>query len=153
MLDIVKKYFNQNGWQYTEVEDKNVLLFGINGKNGNFQCVADIDAEEKKFIFFSVCGANTPIEKKHEMLELINLLNYDLFFGNFEMDLEDGEIRFKTSVFYEFIEPSIEFINQIAMTNIIAMDSSLIGMMGLMFGNLTASEAFEIIKKEEETLY
>ena len=151
MLDIVKKYFNQNEWQFTEVEDKSVLLFGINGKNGNFQCVADIIEEEKKFIFFSVCGANTPAEKRQEMLELINLMNYDLFFGNFEMDSEDGEVRFKTSIFYDYIEPSIELINQMVMTNIITMDKSLIGMMGLMFGNLTTSESFEIINKQDET--
>ena len=78
-------------------------------------------------------------------------MNYDLFFGNFEMDSEDGEVRFKTSIFYDYIEPSIELINQMVMTNIITMDKSLIGMMGLMFGNLTTSESFEIINKQDET--
>ena len=150
MLDLIKQYFTKNEWQFTQASsDKSVLLFGINGLNGNFQCIADVVEDEKKFIFLSVCGANTPVDKRKEMLELINLINYDLFLGNFEIDLEDGEIRFRTSTFYEYIEPTIDFLNQLIMSNIITMDNSLPGIMGFMFGNLSPLEAIELINKGE----
>ncbi len=112
-INIIKDFLKSQEWQFTQVKGKNVLLFGIGGKNGNFQCIADLIEEDKRFIFFSVCGTNTPSNKRPEMLELLNNLNYKLFFGNFEMDLEDGEIRFRTSISLNHIELNQNFIEEL----------------------------------------
>ena len=148
MLNLIKEYLKKQDWQFSKLEDKNVLLFGIGGKNGNFQCVADVNEEEQKFIFFSICGANAPLEKRSEVLGLLNQLNYTLFLGHFDMDVEDGEIRYKTSILYKHITPNTDLIDQIIMTSIVAMDTYLPAIMGVMFGGLTPTQAIEAIDKE-----
>lgn len=148
-INIIKDFFKSQEWQFTQVEGKNVLLFGIGGKNGNFQCIADLIEEENRFVFFSVCGANTPSNKRREMLDLLNNLNYKLFFGNFEMDLEDGEIRFRTSISFNHIELNLKFIEELIMSNIITMDISLPSIVGLMYGEITVEKALELSNKEE----
>ncbi|MCX6210884.1 MAG: YbjN domain-containing protein [Bacteroidetes bacterium] len=152
MLKIIKDYFREEGWEFTQLDDKNVFLFGIAGKNGNFQCIADIKEEEHKFLFFSICGANTPIEKRPQILELINQLNYSLFLGNFEMDFEDGEVRYKTSIYYDSITPNKDMLDQLIMTNIITMDEYLPALTGVMFGGLTTLEAISLVGKSEASL-
>ena len=52
-INIIRDFLKSQEWQFTQVEGKNVLLFGIGGKNGNFQCIADLLEDEKKFTFFS----------------------------------------------------------------------------------------------------
>jgi hypothetical protein len=148
-INIIKDFFKSQGWQFTQVEGKNVLLFGIGGKNGNFQCIADLIEEDNRLIFFSVCGANTPSNKRPEMLELLNNLNYELFFGNFEIDLEDGGIRFRTSISFNHVELNIEFIEELIMSNIITMDKSLPSIMALMFSEISVEKAFELSNQEE----
>lgn len=148
-INIIKDFFKSQEWQFTQVEGKNVLLFGIGGKNGNFQCIADLIEDENKFIFFSVCGANTPSNKRQETLELLNNLNYKLFFGNFEMEIQDGEIRFRTSISFNNIELNQKLVEETIMSNIITMDKSLPSIMGLMFGEISVEKALELSNQEE----
>jgi len=148
-ITIIKDFLKSQQWQYTKVDGKNVLLFGIGGKNGNFQCIADLIEDEKRFIFFTVCGANTPTDKRQIMLELLNFLNYRLFFGNFEMDLEDGEIRFRTSISFNNIEVNQNFIEELIMTGITIMDKSLPSLVGVMFGDMSIKKALALSIDEE----
>lgn len=148
-INTIKAFLDSQQWQFTQIEGKNVLLFGIDGKNGNFQCIADLIEEEKRFIFFSIYGANTPLDKRQLMLELLNALNYRLFFGNFEMDLENGEIRFRTSILFNNIELNQNFIEELIMINIITMDKGLPSIKGLMFRDISIAQALELLPKEE----
>jgi hypothetical protein len=147
MLKIVKEYFEKKEWLFSQVKDKATFLFGIGGNNGNFQCIANVEEDKHRLGFLSVCGANTPIEKRGQMLELINRLNFNFFLGNFEMDFEDGEVRYRTGFFFESIEANEYILDQLIMTNIAAMDKCLPALMGVMFGGLPASEALELVDK------
>ena len=146
MFHQIINFFKQQNWEYTTIKDKTIVFLGINGENGRFQCIADINEDEKKLIFFSVCGTNVPDEKKLEMCELLTRLNSGKFLGNFEMDYEDGEIRYKTSMVLgsELIEP--EILEYTIMTNILTMDISLSGLMKMINDNITPIEAFQLIE-------
>lgn len=148
-ISIIRDFLKSQGWQFTEVPNNNVLLFGIAGKNGKFQCVVDLIENESKFIFFSICGINAPLKKKDVMLELLNGLNCQLFFGNFEIDLEDGEIRLRTHIPYRNLQVNEQFIEEIIMTNIIIMDKSIPAIMSLMYGDISVNEAIKKAKLEE----
>lgn len=47
---------------------------------------------------YSLCPHRVPIDKRQGAAEVITRANYGLPVGNFEMDYEDGEIRFKVSI-------------------------------------------------------
>lgn len=146
MFQQIVNFFKQQNWEYTTIKGKTILFLGINGENGKFQCVAEIDEDEKRFIFFSICGTNVPKEKRLIMCELLVRLNFNKFLGNFEMDYEDGEIRYKTCILFgnELIEPQI--LEYTIMANILTMDTSLNGLMKLINDNITPLEVYELIK-------
>lgn len=148
-INIIKDFLNSQDWQFTQVEGKNILLFGIGGKNGNFQCIADLIEDEKSFIFFSVFGANTPEIKRLDMLKLLNNLNYKLILGNFEMDLQNGDIRFKTSISFNHFELNQNFVEELILSNIVTMDNSLPSIIGLMFGEISVEKALELSMQEK----
>ena len=149
MLNTVKTILNNRQWQFTQVEEHGVLFFGISGQNGTFQCFTIVEEEGYKFIFVSVCGANTPTERKSEMLELLTRINYETFLGNFEMQYETGEVRFRTSIYYKTISTDIVLVDHLIMTNIMKMDNYLPAIMGVMFGGLTAIDAIKLIDKDQ----
>jgi len=148
-INIIKNVLKNQEWQFTQVKGKNILLFGIGGKNGNFQCIADLIEEENRLIFFSVYGANTPANKRQDMLQLLNELNYKLFFANFEMDLQDGEIRLRISTSFKHIKLNKDFIEELILSNIVTMDKSLPSIVGLMFGEISVEKALELSNQEE----
>ncbi len=151
MYSLTKEYLEKQHWLFSEVNDKEILLFGMRGKNGTFQCVANFFDEEKKFIFYAICGANVPDERRSELLILLNQLNYNFTLGNFEIN-ENGEERFKTSFIYNYIQPNEGVVEQIIMTSIMTMDTYLPAIMGIMFGELSAAEAMELINVNLETV-
>jgi len=147
LINLVKDFLIEQEWQFSQIEDKGVFIFGISGKNGKFQCYADIREDESKFTFFSIFGVNTPENKKLEIAELLTRINYGSFLGNFEMDFESGEVRFKTNLFYKSIDPPLEMVAPLIITPIVTMDKYLPSIMGVIFNNLTPLQAIALVEK------
>jgi hypothetical protein len=149
MFQQVIKYLKEKEWVYSPIEDKTVAILGISGNNGKFQCVIDVREQENKIIFFSIFGSNVPENKRVGMAELITRLNYEKFLGNFDMDFETGQVRYKTSLFYGNTLVDDDIIDNLIMANITTMDLSLEGFMQYIYGGLTPPEAYSAMKENE----
>ncbi len=153
MLNLVKEYLKKQEWQYSQIENKDIFLFSIGGEKGNFQCIIDISESEHRLKFFTISSANAPIEKRNEILELLNKLNFGFFIGNFEMDPDNGQIRYKTNLSYQFIEePNILLLEELIMMNIITMDRCTPSILGVLYGNLSVDKAIELLEDTEDKL-
>jgi len=150
MYNTIIEFLKQENWQYSEIAEKDAIFFGVGGKHGNFQCIANINDEESKFSFYSICGSNAPSEKRKLVLELINDLNNNLDVGNFQIDLEDGEVRFKTGIFFQSLKTNIQIVENIILPNLMGMDMALPGIVGLMFGDMTVKQALDTIYNESK---
>jgi hypothetical protein len=84
------------------------------------------------------------------MSELLTRLNFGKFLGNFEMDFEDGEIRYKTSLYFENESAQPQIIENIIMTNILAMDTSLPAILSVINETITPLQASLLLKNTEE---
>jgi hypothetical protein len=125
MLDKVKRFFNAQGWHFQEVPGESILFLGMEGKYGRFQCIMDIKEEMNWLLFFSVCDLKCPEERRKDVSELLTRLNNGRVLGNFEMDFEDGTIKYKTGIDYEDMQLGLKAIENIVMSNIVTMDTCL----------------------------
>ena len=94
--------FFESGWFVARNDEQTFLRLLYDGKNGGeWVCYAQAYEEEHLFVFYSVLP--TPVEESERMamVELLTRINCGLKIGNFEMDLADGEVRYKTSVMLE----------------------------------------------------
>ncbi|MFT5917170.1 MAG: hypothetical protein ACJAWV_002150 [Flammeovirgaceae bacterium] len=118
------EYFDKQKWRYQLPEEsQNIATFGMRTQEGTFHCILDVDLEDKKIIFLSIYPVNVPEKLRSSMAELILRLNYILFFGGFEMDFDDGEIRFKTSLIYDDLELTEKSIDHIIKGNIKSIET------------------------------
>jgi hypothetical protein len=60
--------------------------------------VAAIATEAEQFLFYVNMGPMAPPERKDEVARFISRVNWELSIGNFEMDHEDGFVRFRSSI-------------------------------------------------------
>ncbi len=98
LLDEFAAFFDAEGWKYHRVEDEGYLRMGFAGRAGRWHCFAQVRQQAGQLLFYSVLGEHTPTERLYPMAELITRINYGLPIGNFELDFDDGEIRFKTQL-------------------------------------------------------
>ncbi|MBR0278490.1 MAG: hypothetical protein IJQ75_00725, partial [Synergistaceae bacterium] len=76
-----------------------------------------------------------------EMSDFICRANYGLRNGNFELDMTDGELRYKTFVDCDGITPSEEIVKGSIIIPAMMFDRYAPGMLDIMFKGSTAEEA------------
>ena len=96
--EIIKNYLNKRDWKYKSFEKEGIITFGINyrGVIGNVRLIIDIENEYYKV--YSIFNGSVESTYYNEMAEFLHRANYGINDGNFEMDFDDGEIRYKTYV-------------------------------------------------------
>lgn len=135
------EFFEEDEWDFQWMEGASVLSMGFSGRNGKWQCFAQAREAQQQFVFYSVLPINVPEDKRHKLAELITRINYGMVIGNFEMDFDDGEVRYKTSVDVEGAELTPPMIRQLVYANIIITDRYLPAIMRAIYSDVTPKQA------------
>jgi hypothetical protein len=141
ILDAAINFFKEDEWSFTQVEDRPILTMAFTGKNGTWACYARAVEDKDIFAFYSYCPVKAPEDKRPIMADFLTRANYGLYVGNFEMDFNDGEVRYKTSIDVEGTELNSALIKRLVYDNLIVMDKYLPGIMAVIFGGASPTEA------------
>lgn len=152
MVDIfqtIVQFFEEDGWSFARLEEQPILQMGFQGENGSWLCTAEARQEYEQFVFYSVCPVQAPEEKRLILAEFLTAVNYGLVIGNFEMDLDDGEVRYKTSLDVGGDELSEALVKNAVYMNILMMDRYLPGILAVLYGGVSPAEAIAQIEGRE----
>lgn len=147
--EVIREFFDQDDWNYVQLEDGNTLQMSYQGDNGRWTCYASPADESQRFMFYSVAPLDTPSNKISTMVEFLTKANYGLMIGNFEIDFNDGEIRYKTSIDVENDQLTTNLVKNLVYVNVETMDNYLPGIVGILNNQLSPDEA--IAKIEAQT--
>ncbi|HPJ25116.1 MAG TPA: YbjN domain-containing protein [Synergistaceae bacterium] len=145
-FELVGAFLQEDEWFPTRVEGKYLYKMGFLGDNGDLRCYAQVRVDEEQLIFYAVAPVKAPEEKRIAMAEFLTRANYGLFIGNFSMDFNDGEIRYKSSLDFEGVELSKPLIIHAIYPAVQTMDNYLPGIMKV----ITTDEAPKDIIAEIE---
>ena len=96
LLGELKRVFDENDWPYSEVDGAPVLVAELSGPEGQWDFYAQAVEEKDLVLLYSIAPHRVPEERRREVSEFLTKANYGLADGNFELDFDDGEIRYKT---------------------------------------------------------
>ena len=122
LMPTVVAFFEEEGFEFLRHEDGDALLTTYRGKNGSFGCEAFVREEEQQFLFYSNCPDRVPEDRLPEISELLTRANQALAIGNFDLDLDDGKIRFRTSIDVEGDRLTVALVRQLVAANVSTMD-------------------------------
>jgi hypothetical protein len=88
-------------------------------------------------VFHSICPFNVPAERRAAVAEFLSRVNHGLSLGNFEIDLDDGEVRLKT-VLLEDGAPGAARIEKAISANGRALEAFLPGITAITEGTAPA---------------
>lgn len=143
MLNQLMAFLDSNQIKYASLDNKNILTFSVKIEKGHVQCFADMDETAKRFLFYTLYGIVIPEKKRALVCELLTRINYNVILGNFEMDMDEGEVRYKTSINYEGGKLTHKFIENIISTNLWMINSFFATILEAMNSALSAKELFE----------
>ena len=81
------------------------------------------------------------------MSEFLTRANYNLPVGNFEFDMDNGEIRFKTSINLGGAGLSAELFDQLVTANVAVVDQYLPGLARVIDDEMSPDAAIQEIEK------
>ncbi|BDA66016.1 hypothetical protein RIVM261_085830 [Rivularia sp. IAM M-261] len=134
-------FFTADNWPFLQLQGQPALQIAFQGENGTWTCYARARAEQQQFLFYSVCPVKAPEDKLLSVAEFLTRANLGLAIGNFELDFNDGEISYKTSIDIEGDKLSSALIKNLVYANVRMMDEYIPGIMSVIYGNLSPEEA------------
>lgn len=150
LFQILYQVLKQDGWDF-EYDDKNELFrMEIRGINSDFICFAIVDEEQESLLCNTYIKQKIPFSKRLEVCNFMNRVNYELAIGNFEMDMDDGEIRFRTYLDAANIEPSKEQLVNLIWNGAQTFDTYYPGITKILLEDYLAEEAVAICSQEED---
>lgn len=144
----VGEFMQEDGWHPQVLDDNFVYRSYFVGHNGEVTCFAQVRADLEQFIFYVVMPVRVPAEMRPSVAEYITRANYGLRIGNFEMDFDDGEVRYKSSIDFEGVELSPGLIRNTIYPAVQTMDRYLPGLLSVVYGGKSAEDAIGEIEEE-----
>lgn len=141
LFRVLYDILNQDGWEF-DFDDKNeIIRFEIRGVNANFYAFLIVDEEQESLLCNTHINQKIPHLKRLAVCEFMSRVNYELANGNFEMDMDDGEIRYRTFLDLADAEPSKEQVLNLIWNGVQGFDMYYPGLMKIVYGHLSAEEA------------
>ena len=102
-IEEIENYLNKHDMIYDTIHDKEIIHFIVSVDDYSWKILIRM-VEKKQLVTVYSCFMTKFPENKREMVsEYINRVNYGTILGNFEIDMNDGEVHYKTSVNYEHV--------------------------------------------------
>jgi len=140
-------FMDQEEWKYEIVEGETVLRFYFKGSAGRLLCYADVEEDKDWLIFYSYLPVNVPGEKIASASEFFARANRGMRIGNFELDVDDGEIRYKTSIDVEGGDLTHKMMDNLLRANLSTMNRYFNGVMQLIYSNRSATDLIREIEQ------
>jgi hypothetical protein len=134
LLGELKRVFVENGWPFSEVRGAQVLVSDLLGPLGTWKFYAQVVDEQDLILLYSVCPLRVPAERRPEVSQFLTGANYGLAAGNFELDFEDGEIRYKTVLHNYGDGLDADVLRRLVRSNGMAMETYLPGIGAVITG-------------------
>ena len=145
LLEKAKAYFQLDDWDVEAISDT-VLQTAFRGDNGEWDCLAVVLDTSDHFLFYSIVGGPVPEQVRGQMAFFLHRANHGLNIGNFEFDISQGEIRFKTSVQAKSDQFTHELFQSLVHHNVLGVDEYFPGIRSIIEDAMSAEAAIMMIE-------
>lgn len=151
LVNLVKNFLSKSEWLYSFDEDRAIFSFtlGLREKLHRVTYLINVHFDDVVVYGFSPISADAQnASQMAEMAEFLSRANYGLKNGNFEFDFNDGEIRYKSFIDCDDLEPSDNVLRDSVHCCAAMLNRYFPGILDIVY---YGAEAKEAIKKCENS--
>ncbi|MCG3842574.1 hypothetical protein I3249_07275 [Psychrobacter sp. Ps1] len=154
IVDCLKQYFNDKQWHYTHYRPKTSdsqkshhLSLRMRHKQINCGYLFRVQEKNKLLAIYGILPFLIPETHQSAAMLLITQINYDMLVGNLEMDVNDGEIRYKNAIDVEAVGIDNEIIEHL-LQSVVAMTTVASELFGNLVNNQDPAEDMQTLLLE-----
>ena len=150
LLDRVGDYLTEKDWNFSRLEDKDCLSFNLRLRDGSVRVFVDTweGGGWSRILVYSTYPTYVPVQRRQAVAEAIARINYVNIFGNLEMDMNDGEVRVRTTLEGDaFIGD--EMIDRAIRKSLDLADQYQAALLSIAFGNAVPQDVLEMGVRDE----
>jgi hypothetical protein len=98
LIDLVEGFFHERELPFERMEDQTIVKAEGTGANGDWTVWIETREDEGLVLVWSSYAGGVPEERRTSMMELITRINPDVAVGAFELELDRGNLSFRTSI-------------------------------------------------------
>lgn len=152
--EVALAWFAEDGWTLTPSEDGHTWLTTVEGEHGRWAVLVQVFADRGVFACYSLVPVSPPSSRQAEVLEYVTRANAGLVTGNFEVDVDGGEVRYKTAVDLSDVPDDDlasgavirSLVADLTYTNVATTDRYLPGLLQVVAGSASPAEAIRSIE-------
>ena len=126
---------------YSTNDDRQSICTDLKGEVAVYRIVAHVDAEVDLFQVFGYSPLRVPEGSRPAIAETIARANYGLRVGKFELDVDDGELRFHASQVMTEDTVGETVIDRLISTTMAMLDMYLPAVLSVIYGNELPKDA------------
>ncbi|MDJ0734410.1 MAG: YbjN domain-containing protein [Nostocaceae cyanobacterium] len=146
-LETVGYFLQEDGWNPQFIEEKEAYKINFESEHGIGIAYAQVLTDLEQFLFYVMIPFKIPEESLNTIAELITRANYGLRVGNFEMDYEDGKVRYKTCIDFEGEILTKGYIKNAVYPALKTMERYVPGFLSVVYGGQTPEEALAVLEE------
>lgn len=139
--ETLETFLADDGWYPVAIDGTTAYRSGFNGESGKFRVIAHVNVELEQLYLYVIAEVNVPVEARGSVAEFIARANYGMRIGNFELDYNDGEVRYKSSLDFEGLPLAERLVHNAIYPAVTTMDRYFPSLMKVAFGGASAAEA------------
>jgi len=151
MWSIMIDFFKQADWdcdQTIEGDEKTIVANYEQPDVGAWDCYAVARELQQQCLFYSQCPIDMPSDRWAAVAEFLTRANYGIPIGNFEINLYNGDIRFKTGIDVEDDRLSAALFKGIVQANLAMMTKYLPGIVQVGLEEVSPTEAIAALEAQ-----
>lgn len=148
LFDILIDFLTEDGWAPQIVPGEPVVRVSVRGEHGSWDAFGHAREEDQQVVIYSVCPLEAPQPRRAEVMDFVTRANYGLLIGNFELDLDDGELRYKTSLDVKGDRLSPALLRQLIWDNVAITDKYLPGLHAVIEEDVSALSALARVESD-----
>ncbi len=146
IANVINEILTRDDWDFSFSEDSGEFRFGFKSESklNKINCIIRVGKGDYVLYAFSPIGVDVDDKVAIvSMTEFVCRANYGLRNGNFELDVSDGEIRYKSYVDCDGIMPTYNVVINSILVSDVMFSRYGSGIIDVIFGKTTAEKAIE----------
>jgi hypothetical protein len=160
LLPTLTQFLDESEFRYdplTEwVDEYDALRFRIESKVtlecGTFRIQIYGNEQLRSLVFYVVSPMAIPRKRRPLVAEFITRTNYDLIYGNYEMDYMDGEVRHKMSMEFDGTPLNYSLLRYLLHMGLFHVQDFQPALEAVVMGELTPEEADQDMRNKENRI-
>lgn len=141
LYDTLVMFLQEDEWKFTRLEGEDTIVLTFNCANATYLCYAQARESQQQVVFYTIYPLRAPEEKRVQAAEFTARVNYGLVLGNLELDMNDGEVRYKTSADVGATPFTLPLLRSLMQINLSTADRYYPAFASMLYAGATPADA------------